>query len=138
MQNSYLGKEDPTLQGRLLKELPGILNWAIRGRYDLLKDGEISQPESSEHLARQMRMFMAPVGQFFQDCARFHPNAMGAISMDVFERWCEWAAENAYIQKLNITEFERRAIDSNPSLRMEKAEIGGTVVRRFVGMEMIR
>lgn len=138
MQNSYLGKEDSGLLARLLTELPGILNWAIRGRYDLLKDGEIAQPESSEHLARQMRMFMAPVGQFFTDCTRIHPNAMGALSMDIFERWCEWASENAYIQKLNITEFERRAIDSNPSLRMEKVEVGGSVVRRFVGVEMLK
>lgn len=138
MPNSFYGREDLGLQNRLLEELPGILNWAIVGRHKLIEDPVIRQPESSQHLVRQMRMVMAPVSQFFSECTRYSSTASGSLSSDVFELWCNWASENAYVHKMSITDFERKAIDANPSLRTKVVQLGGSTERKFLGLELLK
>ena len=46
MQNSFLGNEDPGLTSRLLRELPGILNWAREGYLRLQERGYFVQPQA--------------------------------------------------------------------------------------------
>ncbi len=41
------GREDHTLEGRILNELPGVLNWALQGLSELRSAGTITQPESA-------------------------------------------------------------------------------------------
>jgi putative DNA primase/helicase len=144
MRKSYLGNEDTSLLPRLIKELPGILNWAIRGRYDLYKSakepgriGEIVQPESSAHLARNMRMSMSPIGEFLNECTREHLDALGVACDDLFQRWCEWASDNAQIHRMNSMEFERKLMDVKSSLRIERIKIGGSAQRRITGIELV-
>ena len=45
-RQSFCGKEDITLTGKLLKELPGILNWAIEGWKRLHSRGRFESPEN--------------------------------------------------------------------------------------------
>lgn len=137
MPNSFFGHEDLGLSDRLAQELPGILNWAIVGRHKLRNDRVIRQPASSEHLVKQLRMTMAPVSQFFRECTNANPSA-GVLSTDVFEHWCQWASENAFVHRMSVTEFERKAIDSNPGLRTTIVRMGSSVERQFVGLELKR
>ena len=64
---SFFGKEDPALTGKLLKELPGILNWAIAGYRRLHKRGHFVQPKSSQEAADEIEMLAAPVKAFIRD-----------------------------------------------------------------------
>lgn len=50
-RRSWAGMEDTRLTDRLLKELPGILLWSIRGWRRLRRRGYFRQPQSSRHLA---------------------------------------------------------------------------------------
>src|SRR5262249_24032562 len=49
-KHSWYGREDPTLTGRLLEELPGILLWAVEGWARLREQGHFEQPESGKKL----------------------------------------------------------------------------------------
>lgn len=133
MPNSFFGQEDLGLTDRLLAELPGILNWSIIGRHKLQQDPVIRQPESSAHLAKQVRMTIAPVSQFFRECTTANPGS-GVLSTDVFERWCEWASENAFVHRMTQTEFERKAIDANPGLQTKRIRMGSADQRQFLGL----
>jgi P4 family phage/plasmid primase-like protien len=135
MPNSFYEREDLGLSDRLEEELPGILNWAIIGRHKLRTDPVIRQPASSEHLVKHLRMTMAPVSQFFRECTSPNPVA-GVLSSDVFEHWCQWASENAFVHRMSVTEFERKAIDSNPGLRTSVVRMGSSVERQFIGLEL--
>ena len=64
---SFFGKEDPALTGKLLKELPGILNWAIAGYRRLRERGHFVQPKSSQEAADEIEMLAAPVKAFIRD-----------------------------------------------------------------------
>ena len=44
MTNSFLGREDRTLDTRLAIELPGILNWALEGLDQLTENGRFTVP----------------------------------------------------------------------------------------------
>ena len=51
MTESFLGREDRTLDDRLRAELPGILAWALEGLDRLLRNGRFTVPRSSEDAA---------------------------------------------------------------------------------------
>lgn len=138
MRKSYLGSENLKLLDHLLKELPGILNWAICGRHRLQNDMVLRQPKACEHMVRHMRMNMAPVSQFIEECCVLDFQGNGIESADLYQAWCEWASENAFVTKMNQTDFERRAIDANPSIRSHVQQIAGMNVRKIVGVALKR
>lgn len=139
MRHSFYGREDLGLLDRLLAELPGILNWSIVGRHNLLKEKNprIIQPQSSAHLVRQMRMTIAPVSQFIRECTELHPASHGVLLNDLFERWCEWASDNAYVHRMDVTTFERKLVDAYPNLLTERVRnvLTGRKERRLIGLE---
>jgi len=47
---SFLGREDPTIGARLLRERPGILTWAVAGWKRLKERGRFVPPESGRPL----------------------------------------------------------------------------------------
>jgi phage/plasmid-associated DNA primase len=65
---SFFGREDTGLTARLMKELPGILRWAIGG-WELLRFRErFTQPESGIKLADAMEEMSSPVSRFVGEC----------------------------------------------------------------------
>lgn len=55
--NKYIpeGERDTELEGRLMTELPGILNWALEGADKILKEREIKAPKASVELKEAYR-----------------------------------------------------------------------------------
>jgi putative DNA primase/helicase len=49
MTQSFLGREDRTLDRKLRGELPGILNWALEGLGRLTENGSFTVPAASDH-----------------------------------------------------------------------------------------
>ena len=60
-------QKDPSITGRLLKELPGIFNWAYGGLKTLWYNGVF--PETAEHqrLCKEMAMLANPLISFVED-----------------------------------------------------------------------
>ena len=67
MSRSWYGKEDTGLTDRLLAELPGILNWAIRGWKRFKHRGRFEQPKSGSELLRQLDDMASPVASFLRE-----------------------------------------------------------------------
>ncbi len=53
MPNSYVGKEDVYLGDKIFKEMPGILNWAIAGRFRLLEANQFIKPHAGRKHVNQ-------------------------------------------------------------------------------------
>jgi putative DNA primase/helicase len=64
LENSFFGREDLTLESRLRAELPGILNWSLRGLARLQKRGYFIMPESSQDALQALEDLSSPVGAF--------------------------------------------------------------------------
>jgi len=66
-RESFLGREDLTLEKRLLDELPGILQWSLRGLRALRANGKLIQPESGNQARADFARLSSPVRGFIDD-----------------------------------------------------------------------
>jgi putative DNA primase/helicase len=64
---SFLGREDKKLTEKLLTELPGILNWSLRGLRRLRERGCFDEPEQSKAAKLRMLHYSEPVRGFVEE-----------------------------------------------------------------------
>ena len=91
MPRSFVGREDPGLTGRLLRELPGILAWAVQGARELRTRGHFDQPTTGEkHLGDLARM-AAPLRCFIEERCRLEPDNWTANDAvwRAYKEWCD-------------------------------------------------
>jgi putative DNA primase/helicase len=73
---SYLGVEDESLTNRLIAEMPGIFNRALRGYREWQSGIKFASPKASAEHVRQVRDSINPIPGFIEECcevgAGFH------------------------------------------------------------------
>ncbi|MEU0452346.1 phage/plasmid primase, P4 family [Streptomyces sp. NPDC006129] len=90
---SWLGKEDPTLFGRLVAEMPGILNWALDGLARLEAKGRITEPSTSREAVTTMQDTASPTSAFVRE--RCTTGATCSVPVDtLWSVWRDWAEDN--------------------------------------------
>ncbi|MCL4205545.1 MAG: hypothetical protein KJ000_23950 [Pirellulaceae bacterium] len=122
LTRSFLGHEDQTLTSKLLTELPGILNWSIRGLQRLRKRGFFLQPESGQELLSDLSELSSPVRAFLDDQCIFGPGYSVVVG-DLFDAWRSWCDERGRDHPGTMQSFGR-------DLRAVRPEI--TVTQRRV------
>jgi putative DNA primase/helicase len=85
-------EQDPLLKGKLLAELPGILNMALEAYAQALSDG-FTAPASSETAKQEWRLEADQVAQFVDDVCKRDPQAKPTIG-EVFTAYRDWAGQN--------------------------------------------
>ena len=70
----FFGREDPTLTGKLLKEIDGIFNWALEGLDRLRARGYFDIPASSRDALRHLEDLSSPIGASSGTAARSGPS----------------------------------------------------------------
>ena len=130
LTHSWLGKEDFTLEERIQKELPGILNWALDGLHRLtVKNGNrFTRLPSAEESIAQMRDLASPIGAFVRE--ECDVQAGYEIEVDkLYGAFKVWAENNGHT-KSSKQVFGRDLHAAVPSLR--KPQQRGTEKRRRV------
>jgi putative DNA primase/helicase len=91
LKNSFYGREDHNLEDKLLTELPGILNWSLRGLDGLRERGRFKMPEASVQLIRQLEDLASPVAAFIREWGVVDPSARISVKefYDAYVKWCE-------------------------------------------------
>jgi putative DNA primase/helicase len=91
LTQSWYGREDTALTDRLLRELPGILLWAIAGWQRLRERGHFLQPDAGKVMIDELADLASPVGAFVRDCCRVGPGCQIERSelFSAWKRWCE-------------------------------------------------
>lgn len=91
MTHSFLGSEDKRLGDRLAGELPGILNWAIRGWHRLRERGAFIQPESGRELLADLDDLASPISHFVRECCHVGPEYSVRVdaAFSLWKGWCE-------------------------------------------------
>lgn len=85
-------KQDPTLKEKLAQELPGILNWALRG-YTRWKEKRLSYPEPILNATKEYRSEMDILAEFLE--TRVQQNAQASTkASELFQVYKEWCSEN--------------------------------------------
>ncbi|MBK8754737.1 MAG: hypothetical protein IPL99_25245 [Candidatus Competibacteraceae bacterium] len=91
---SFKGREDLNLPDKLEAELPGILNWAIRGCLDWQRHG-LRPPAKVQAATQAYRDEMDVFGPFIAECCVLHPHAEVKAS-DLWTAYNAWCDENGF------------------------------------------
>ena len=114
---------------RLLKERPGILNWAIDGLDRLRKRGYFLQPDSGKALLDDLHELSSPVGQFARDCCVLAPiKEIGC--RELFNTWKQWCELQGRDHVGTVQSFGRNLQAAFPEIRTRRPS--GTDARRRV------
>ena len=89
---SFAGREDLELPAKLAAELPGILNWAIRGCLDWQQSG-LQPPAKVQAATQAYRDEMDVFGPFIAECCVIHPHAE-VWSSDLSAAYKDWCVAN--------------------------------------------
>jgi len=95
LTQSFLDNEDRRLTLKLLRELPGILNWALEGLEWLREYGYFEMPESSSAAIQQLEDLNSPIGAFLRDWCEQTPELTTPVRR-LFAAWGLWCWENGY------------------------------------------
>jgi len=97
LRNSFYGKEDHELTDKLVTELPGILNWSLRGLDRLRERGYFQMPQSSTDAIHQLEDLASPIAAFLRDWCVI--DAQAAVNVKVlygaWKAWCEQQGQSA-------------------------------------------
>jgi putative DNA primase/helicase len=130
MQNSFLGREDRTLDDRLRGELPGILKWALNGLDRLVRNGRFTVPQSSEDSAGLMMDLASPVSAFVRECCTRGGTDLVTPRDDLYSAWKVWADDNGHHAGAKST-FGRDLRAVVPELRDVQLRVDGQRVRAY-------
>jgi putative DNA primase/helicase len=129
---SLAGREDPTLKGRILEELAGVLNWAIEGLRDLQITGRFAEPQTSEDLAAEVRRQQSPVQGFLDDSCAYTETANPVPLDELFPAYRAWARAADVDHPMDRERFGRSL--ASAGLRVERKMINGVRARRVHGI----
>ena len=99
---------DPFLEDKLMKELPGIFNWMLKGLQRLLKQKQFTHTHSQDALINEFRSVNNPLYSFVEDKKNVYFSGSATDYLvdkgTVFGAYKEWA-ENNNVDALPSTRF---------------------------------
>jgi len=129
---SFVGKEDLDLSQRLLAEIPGITNWALKGLMDLRKTGRILQPKAGEESLNDFARLSSPLSAFLEDCCDIGPER-SQLTKEVYKAWELWCQDNRH-EAGSDTSFGTKLRAAVVGLQRVRVREGGSLVWRYRGL----
>jgi putative DNA primase/helicase len=135
LTESFLGREDPTLTDHLLKELPGILLWAIEGWKRLKERGYFVQPASGQDDVVLMEDLGSPVGAFVRESCKVGPAYAIAVS-DLYHAWRDWCTSKGRDQPGDEHSFGRDLKAAVPGITTTRPRANESRKRHYQGIAL--
>lgn len=136
LSESFLGREDRGLEGRLLAELPGILLWALAGLERLRQRGHLRQPASAGEFVRQLADLASPIKAFADDRCLVGPAATVEVGA-LYNEWRAWSFEHGREHPGSVQIFGRNLTAAFPQVRTVQVRVNGTRERRYEGIGLL-
>ncbi|WP_405750039.1 phage/plasmid primase, P4 family [Streptomyces sp. NBC_00012] len=134
---SFVGKEDRTLEGRILPELPGILLWGLEGLDRLMKNGgRFTEPASAQEAMELYRAQSSPVGVFLSEWCELDPDASTTKEAlyDAWRGWCEQAGRD---RPGTLAGLAKNLFAAGKNVKAGKPRISGRQVPSFTGVRLV-
>lgn len=136
MRQSFLGREDRTLDARLTDELPGILNWALEGLDRLTQQGRFTVPSASSEATTMLMDLASPVSAFVRECC-YRGQGQSVTRDRLYLAWRSWCADNGHEPGSKAT-FGRNLAAVVPDLGNIKPRVDGVQIRCYAGIGLLR
>jgi putative DNA primase/helicase len=89
MFNTYVGKEDRTLGGKIEAEAPGIIRWGMDGLLRLRQEGRFTVPTCSKERLQEFVRLSSPVLAFVEDWCEVDPE-YSIVKRDLYDAYVRW------------------------------------------------
>jgi putative DNA primase/helicase len=134
MHNSYVGKEDRTLDIKLAIETPGVLLWALDGLRELRADGQFVEPMMSVQEIRDFERLSSPLKAFVEDCCE--TGLLRSVLIEAlygaYKKWCEQMNS----KPMNLANFGTKLRAAAPSVGRTRLREGGQRVYSYEGIDL--
>jgi putative DNA primase/helicase len=131
---SFVGKEDIGLSEKLLAEIPGITNWALKGLMDLRQTGKLLQPIAGEAMLADFVRLSSPMTAFIEDCCEIGPDKSQATT-EVFKAWQLWCQDNGH-EVGSTTAFGTRLKAALVGVDKVRVREGGSLAYYYRGLRL--
>ena len=132
---SFLGREDMGLTGRLLKELPSIVLWALDGLERLQERGYLIRPQSAQELAEDLIEQTSPMRSFVADKC-----VIGAVQQcdrdELFKAWKAWCEDQGRDHPGTKVGFGRQLSAAFPGVKRTQPRETGTRLNLYTGIRL--
>jgi putative DNA primase/helicase len=135
LEKSWLGKEDRTLEPEMRSELPGILNWALKGLERLEENGEFTRPAGADDAYRALVDLASPVQAFIRDCCMVAPDLQVSVT-DFYQAWKRWAEDSGHARRSKQT-LGRDLRAALPLIRIAQLRDGDDRERAYRGIGLV-
>jgi putative DNA primase/helicase len=119
LDQSFYGREDKTLEGRIRDELPGILCWALDGLERLVDQGAFTRPASTVEAYVALQDLASPVGAFVRERCVIGSDHQVLIP-DLWAAWKQWCEDNGHGRGGTRQTFGRDLRAAVPRLRVSQ------------------
>jgi putative DNA primase/helicase len=132
---SFFGREDLGLAGRLLSELPGIMNWSLVGYRRLQQRGHFVQPASANQAVEELEALGSPVKAYVRErCSIGHGHSVPADLL--YQDWRMWCENNGRKEPGTKQWFGRDLKAAVPGLQTKRPKEGEDRVRVYEGISL--
>jgi len=137
MTESWLGREDLGLLGRLLGELPGILNWALEGLRWLMDNGKFTDDPEAAEIVEQMTALASPMQTYVEEnCVVGKGKDFETYTVALYYDHCTWRKANGHMAIANNT-FGASLRAAFPHIRSKRCtRPDGSQFRVYVGIRL--
>lgn len=132
---SHIGREDRFLEARIMRELPGILNWALDGLERLNAQGRFTEPRGSRSIIAAFRNMSAPLTSFVEECCVVAEGASverGAL----YAAYLRWAEDEGITRPYNKNRFGTALRSVVPGLETERVRTYEGRARYYTGLTL--
>lgn len=134
MGESFLNREDLELQSRVLKEIPGIVKWALDGLIRLNKNGKFTQTKAGLEMQKEMREIGNPITMFVDECCTLDPTKF-TTTEKLYEEYALWATRHGhYVPASAIFGRDLNAAFPDSVIKRGQKRAGSKMVRGFIGL----
>lgn len=125
-----LDKVDKTLKEKLMRELPGIMNWAVEGCLAWQREG-LNPPADIQKATMEYRQEMDVIGSFIEQCCETGPGySIGATELfKAYDKWAKDMNEHGFTQ----TQFGKKVSDKYEKKKTKSGMIykGITIKKQY-------
>lgn len=136
MQHSFLGREDLDLEARLLKELPGILNWALQGLDRLKARRRFAPPRSGADAMQALEDLASPVSTFARDECKVGPGEE-SLKTELYAAWRLWCERRGQPPGTDA-KFGGELRSAFPSIGEKRGSLSGKRVNLYTGIALVK
>ena len=129
---SFYGREDHSIERRVMRELRGILRWALDGLNRLSGRGHFIMPASARAEAERMEELSSPILAFVHDRCELSSTFSVPVN-DLFNQWKAWCdARN--LPAGSLISFSNALHSAVASVKTSRPRVEGDRVRVFAGI----